>query len=101
MINGVLLAVAPGFVFSLMGWEEFDGPWVRVVGVLAVEIGYYFVYAARKELSVFYNLSVITRVGVGVAFLALALSGLGPLPLLLFASVDLLSAGWTKWAMRA
>jgi len=100
LLNGVVLVIAPGFALPLVGLEFTGDQWVRIVGVLAFEIGCYFVHAARNKITSFYVVSVYGRIGVAVAFLILVLSGQVPIQLLLFATVDALSALCTSWALR-
>ena len=90
----------PGFALALVGLEYANDPWIRVVGVLAFEIGCYFIYAGQNEVVSFYRVSILGRLGVAVAFVALVLSGLAPVQLLLFAFVDASSALWTGWTLR-
>jgi len=95
--NGLLLFAVPSFALGLVGLDSANDPWIRVVGVLAIEIGFYFVIAARKRLWEFYSISVYARLGVGFAFVVLVSLGLAPWQLLIFAVVDTLSALSTRW----
>lgn len=101
ILNGLLLVSVPGFAFPLVGLVFEGDPWIRVVGILAIEIGVYFVVVARRELADFYWLSVFGRLGVGAGFIALVVLGAAPLQLLLFAVVDICSALWTAMTLRS
>ena len=51
LFNGIALVVAPNTVLTLFGLPGTSEPWIRVVGLVAGEIGYYFIFAARRGLS--------------------------------------------------
>ena len=99
--NGLGLLLTPSVPFALLGVPFIEDPWVRVLGLVAGEIGFYFVYAARAGLSGFYRATVYARGTAALVFLVLVTLKLGPVQLLLFAAVDLLSAIWTHFALRS
>jgi hypothetical protein len=101
LANGLGLLLAPSVPFALLGVPFTEDPWVRVLGLVAGEIGFYFVYAARADLSSFYRATVYARGTAALVFLVLVALKLGPVQLLLFAAVDLLSAIWTHFALRS
>lgn len=98
---GLGLVVMPNFVLGTFGLPATDEVWVRVVGVLALVLAYYYTSAARADLKTFAQWTVPARIGVFVAFTAFVVMGfVGPVMILL-GSVDLLGALWTGWALRA
>jgi hypothetical protein len=101
LVNGVGLAVSPVLLLALLGLPPTEEPWIRVLGLVAGEIGFYFLFAARKELSTFFPATVYGRGVAALVFLILVISKLGPMQLLLFAAVDLLTAIWTHFAINA
>lgn len=98
---GLGLLTAPNTVLGPLGFPPADETWLRVVGVLALVLAYYYLLAARAGLTVFFRWTVAARSAVFVAFLALALGGLAPRPLALLGAVDLAGALWTWVALRA
>jgi hypothetical protein len=100
MANGVALLVAPGVTLSVLGLPPAEEPWIRVVGLVAGELGYYFLVAARKDIRAFYFSTVYGRGLAALVFVSLVVLKLGPLQLLLFGAVDLLAAGWTYLAIK-
>src|SRR5439155_10870141 len=91
---------APNVLLGSVGLHAGE-VWIRVVGVLAAAIGYYYVRAARIELRAFFAWSVHARMGVPVLFLAFVAAGLVGPALLIFAAIDLAAALWTWSALRA
>jgi hypothetical protein len=90
-----------GFIFipmpilALFGLSAGDEVWVRVVGMLASIIGFYYVQAVRAGLDQFIAWTVPGRY-FAAAFMAIlvAFNIVGP-GLLLFGSVDAADATWT------
>lgn len=98
---GLGLIAMPNFVLGMLGFPATNEVWVRVVGVLALVLAYYYTSAARADLKIFAQWTVPARIGVFVAFAAFVAAGfVGPVMVLL-GSVDLLGAIWTGWALRA
>ena len=101
LANGIGLAVAPSLPLALLGLPPTEEPWIRVLGLVAGEIGFYFVFAARKGIASFFQATVFARGAAAFVFVVLVVFKLGPVQLLLFAAVDLLSAIWTHFAIKS
>ena len=98
---GLGLVAMPNVVLGTLGFPATSEVWVRVVGVLALVLAYYYISAARADLKTFAQWTVPARIGVFIAFTAFVVLGfVGPVMVLL-GSVDLLGALWTGWALRA
>jgi len=100
LFNGLALLAMLSVALSLLGLPATADPWVRVVGLVAGEIGFYFVVVARNDIRAMFSATVYGRAGAAAIFLALRLSQSGPPQLLLFAAVDLLAASWTYVVCR-
>ena len=99
--SGAILVVTPNTLFAVLGLPSTSEVWVRVVGVLTLVLAFYFIQAARNELTDFFRWTVYARLSVMVFFTAFVLVGfVGPV-LILFGAVDLLGAIWTSWALRS
>ena len=98
--NAVLLMVAPLVFLGLFGMPATDLGWVRVVGILAAALAFFYIQSARKGVEEFFRWTLVTRCFACAAFLVLAFGGLGPRPLALFGLVDLAGAAWTALALR-
>ncbi len=94
------MLIIPGVILSLLGFAPPVEPWIRVVGVLSLVLGYFFTRAALANLKAFYPWTVHARFGVTLAIILLVVLNLAPINLLLFAVFDFLSALWTFWALR-
>ena len=98
---GLELVATPNVVLGMFGLPTTNEVWVRVVGVLALVLAYYYISAARADLKTFAQWTVTARIGVFIAFTVFVLMKfVGPVMILL-GSVDLLGALWTGWALRS
>lgn len=100
-VLGAVLLTIPNAFLGLFGIPPTTDVWVRVVGMLAVLLGYYYSSAARSDLTPFLRWTVHARSSVLVFFLVFAALGLAPPILVVFGVVDALAAGWTALALRA
>lgn len=100
VILGAALIVAPNAVLAPFGIPPTSEVWLRVVGVLAAALGFYYTVAARFELVPFYRATVYGRVFVFACFGAFVLLGFARPALALFGAVDLAGALWTATALR-
>jgi hypothetical protein len=79
-------------VFSIPTTNEV---WLRVVGMLVLILGYYYIQAGRKELTLFFRWTVYGRSSVIIFFIAFVALGFVKPVILLFGAIDLLGAIWT------
>ena len=100
LVNGVGLLCAPNLLLNLLGLASTEEPWVRVLGLVAGEIGFYFVFTARKSVTSLFQAMVHARGAAALGFVALVVLERGPIQLLFFAVVDVVSAIWTHYAFK-
>lgn len=100
LANGLGLLLVPDLALSIIGLPISPDAWIRVVGLLAGEIGFYYVYVGLKGASEIYTATILGRIAAAFVFGVLVFSGIGPVQLLLFAAVDILSVVWTYLAVR-
>jgi hypothetical protein len=100
VVLGAALIVAPNAVLAPFGIPPTTEVWIRVVGVLATVLGFYYLHAARCGHVPFYRASVVARACVFVCFGAFVLLGFAPPALALFGTVDFAGAIWTAAALR-
>ena len=98
-VVGAALVFVPNVLLSVFGIPGTCEVWIRVIGVLAVNIGVYAWVAAEDRR--FLAASVYTRCVFFAAVTAFVLAGLASPMIVLFGVLDLLGALWTGVAMRA
>ncbi len=97
---GLMLLLTPNLLLRLFGAPETNEVWIRVNGMLVLCLSFYYIQAARHELTTFIRWTVWTRLAVIVYFAAFVLLLSAPKPLLLFGLIDLLAALWTWLALK-
>lgn len=100
LLNAIGLVAAPNMLLAGLGLPGTSEPWVRVLGLVVGEIGYYFVFAARRGLSGLYPATIYARGAAAAVFVALVATKVGPWQLLLFGAVDVIAALWTWLSIK-
>lgn len=100
-IAGVVLMFVPDVFMEILRLDPITDPWVRVLGVVALALGAYYVVAGRQENTAFFRMTVWGRAIVLVSFLILAALGWIPPIVILFGVGDALGALWTWTALRS
>jgi hypothetical protein len=101
VLLGVTLLIVPNLLLTLFAYPTTNEVWIRVLGLVVGVLGYYYIVAARSELTSFFEASVRARPAVILCFSALVLLGLAKPVLILFGAIDLLGAIWTGLALRS
>jgi hypothetical protein len=97
---GLVLVAVPNLLLSMFLMPETSEVWIRVVGLLAFNIGVYYLYAAKCEATEFFRASIFTRTLVLFGFAAFVLMGLASPMLVGFGVVDFLGGLWTWRALK-
>lgn len=100
MLAGLVLLVSPNTLLGLSGMPMTNEFWVRVVGTLALVVGYYYWACGRAGALAFFRATVPGRLLFCAACVGLVLMAGAPVQLLIFGAVDVLGALWTGWALR-
>jgi hypothetical protein len=97
---GGALMVAPNGLLALFGLPPVTDVWIRVLGVIVLNLGVYYLAAARSDAVPFFRASVATRVFVLASCTAFVLLGWVRWTLLLVGLVDAIGGLWTALALR-
>ena len=100
LLTGLTLLTVPNILLGMFGLAETAEVWIRVVGMLVLLLGGYYITAARHELRPFFQMSVYLRASVMLFFAAFVGMGMVGAPLLLFGVIDMAGALWTLQALR-
>jgi hypothetical protein len=100
LLTGLNLIFAPNMLLGMFGILATNEVWIRVVGVLAFNIGVYYWFAAKCEAKAFFEATVYARGFVFIAFAAFVVLGLVNKALILFGVVEVIGAVWTWLALR-
>ncbi len=100
IVIGLGFLLVPNMFLGLFGFPTTTEPWIRVMAVLLLILAYYYIQAARNEMTGFFRLTVHGRASVIVFFAAFVALGLAQPMLIMFGAVDLLGAIWTASTLR-
>lgn len=95
-----MLLLVPNLLLRVFAVEPTREVWIRISGMLVLCLSFYYIQAARHELTRFIRWSVWTRLAVIIYFTAFVLLIAAPKALLLFGLIDLLAAVWTWLALK-
>ena len=98
---GLILLLVPNLILQVFGAPPTNEVWIRVNGMFVLCLSFYYVQAARNELTSFIRWTVWARLAVICYFAAFVLLVSAPKALLLFGLIDLLAALWTWLALKA
>ena len=99
-LTGITLIFIPNLFLSTLGLPETHEVWIRVVGVLAMVIGFYYHRSAVKNNKEFFKLTVTARTFVFVSFILFVIFKMVPTILILIGLIDFLGAMWTRTALK-
>ena len=97
---GLVLLLVPNLVLQVFGVPPTHEVWIRINGMFVLCLSFYYVQAARHQLTTFIRWTIWGRAAVIVYFAAFVLLVSAPKALLLFGLIDLLSAICTWLALR-
>jgi hypothetical protein len=100
-ITGLSFAFIPNLVLPLLGFAPASEVWIRVVGLLAMILAFYYLYSVRYADRHFYRASVFARLGFFTGLVVFVLAGWGSPMLVAFGLIDLAGAAWTWRTLRA
>jgi NAD(P)-dependent dehydrogenase (short-subunit alcohol dehydrogenase family) len=95
------LMLLPNLLLGPLGFAPVVDVWVRVVGMLALIIGVYYLIAAKHAVEPLIRASVPVRMGVVLVLGAFVALRLAPPTLIGFGVVDVAAALWTARALAA
>lgn len=96
---GLVLLFVPTVLLDLFRVPQTDEPWIRVIGIIAIALGVYFVSGARSEATSFLKGTVLGRFIIATgATVLFALWGYWPA--MVFGFAEAAGALWTWSALR-
>lgn len=100
-ILGPVLLVAPNILLGLFGLPATSEVWIRILGVLVVNIGIFTWVAAKHDDKHVLAASVWSRCLLFIVLAGLIALRVASPVLLLFGVIDLLAGLWTHLALKA
>jgi hypothetical protein len=101
MILGILLITIPNLLLNLVGVQSTSEFWIRLVGMLLLIHGFFYILAGRTNLKPFFYWTLYTRLGAIVFIVSFIIFELAPPVIKFFWLGDLAGAIWTWIALRS
>jgi hypothetical protein len=99
-LTGLALVIIPNIILPLLGLGTTTEIWIRVVGLLTLILGGYFLNSVRTNDDSFYRATIYARLVFFTGIAVFVLSGLASPLLVLFGLIDLAGAAWTWTSLR-
>ncbi len=96
----VSLLAFPNTVLGLFHITPTTEVWIRLVGVVVLDLGILYVLMAPSNNILFMTLTVYLRASVLLWFILFVALDMAPVQLILFGLVDAAGAAWTFFALR-
>jgi hypothetical protein len=97
---GITLMAAPNILLTILQLPTTSEVWIRVAGVLAFCIGYYYHKAGASNIVTFFKHTIASRIFVCIAFITFVLLKFVSPLLIGFGLIDLAGAIWTWLALK-
>lgn len=99
-VMGITLIAVPNFFLKTLQLPETNEVWIRILGVVAFGLGYYYHRMAVQNMTAFFKLTVHARIFVFLCFIAFVLLKYTSPILIGIGAIDLLGAIWTMTALK-
>ena len=93
--SGNILHTALNTVLPLFKFPKTNEPWIRIMGLIVLILGFYYIIAAQNELIPFFWATVIGRFTLLVGLIVLVVSKKAPPMVITFGAIDAAGGLWT------
>jgi len=100
LVSGLGLLLIPNLWLAPLGFAPTNESWVRVLGLLACVLAFYYWACALADSRAFFKATLYGRIAFCAGCVGLVVLGSAPWQLIVFGAVDLAGAAWTKMALR-
>ena len=97
-VTGIGFVFIPNKILPLFKFPKTNEPWIPILGIVIVTIGFYYLTAAQNELMVFFWATIVTRSVVCICFILFVVTKKSPPALAIFGLIELAGAIWTYLA---
>jgi hypothetical protein len=96
----IILLAVPNTILELFQLQPTTEVWIRVLGVIVLNMGILYIFMAANNHVLFMTLSVYLRASVLLWFILFVALEMAPVRLIIFGLVDAAGAAWTYFALR-
>jgi hypothetical protein len=98
---GLILLISPNYLLRIVGLPTTSEAWIRLTGMLILVLSFYYIQAARNEVTIFYRWTLYTRLSAIFVLLGFVILELASPVILLFWLGDLAGAIWTWLTLKS
>ena len=98
-VTGIGFLFMPNIVLPMLKFPKTDEHWIRVLGMVIGLLGFYYIIAARNDLTPFFWATVVGRFAVLICLSAIVIAKKGPSMLIVFGLIDAAGGVWTLLVM--
>ena len=99
-VMGITLIAIPNLFLTTLQLPETNEVWIRIVGVVALCLGYYYHRTGVQNNTAFFKLTIPTRMFVFLCFTTFVILKYTSPILIGIGAIDLLGAIWTMVALK-
>ncbi|WP_224996216.1 hypothetical protein [Cesiribacter sp. SM1] len=99
ILNGLSMTIDPEGTLKMMGFSPGAETGIRMAGLLALVLGFYYVQMGRHNFVPFYTWKVIGHVGGILIMTLFYFQNLVPASIFIICFSDGLAALWTSWGL--
>jgi hypothetical protein len=99
-VVGATLIFIPNIFLTTLGMPETNEVWIRILGIIVGLLGFYYHQTGAKDISVFFPLTIPTRILVFISFLIFVILKMASPVMAGIGAVDLAGAIWTFMALK-
>jgi hypothetical protein len=99
-VVGLTLIFLPNVFLQTLQLPSTNEVWIRIVGILVFNIGYYYHRTGMSNNQSFFKLTIPTRILVFIAFATFVVLEYTSSILIAIGAIDLLGAVWTWLALK-
>jgi len=99
IIAGLGFLFFPNLILSFLRMEKTTEPWISIVGILGILIGYYHFQIGQLAIQELYWTSIYVRMTFMLLLIVLVLIKQAPKKIILFGVASILSTIWTYWTL--
>lgn len=99
-ITALQLIFIPNTLLGMFGFEPTNEIWIKVFGVVLLSLGVVYYGIIKYGNDEVVTFTIWSRILVGVGFTLLAITGVAPMMLILFAGIDVVTAIWSWFEVK-
>ncbi|WPP49342.1 hypothetical protein [Catalinimonas niigatensis] len=99
ILNGLSMIIFPNATLAAMGFELTTEILIRMLGLLSLVLGFYYIQMGRYYFAPFYSWKIMGHISGILIMTFFYLQGLAPATIFMICLSDAMAAAWTAWGI--